>query len=1319
MYKLSRSFLFVLSVLIASASSFAQWPEYSSNPYSFKIEDDLGDLEATMIVFDLNNDGLPDFTFRTSSILYAYDHYGAFMWKQTIARPGNNAGSKHGIADVDGDGVVEVVALDTSDHVVVFDGRTGSIEQSIPLVMDNEYQFASHIAIVNFRGQGRRDALVQTADVTIERTGLPYYINRSLIAINLENGSEIWTQHVVQDRDLNLPESAPLGIYEGYWGQAHGAFLSADVDLDGHDEVIGGNMVESDGTVVDLGYPRDWIEYLWTPYEQWKHTEFIDHLDAITVGDFRPDIPGIEWAVCEEDHLGSVPSWETSMLHYDSMAPASGLLWQRAAHIDTVGEWLEAQNLAGGNFSMDYSNSEMYNRSRYGDAVHTQHPWIYDQHGAMIAHYTTVETLPEDFHRFAPGFNRNGIEMMWTIDWAGSKLEYIAAKARHVHDNVGVFNAMTGEAVWSTGVNFDPVKATTIYVADVAGDNREEVVICDSTNTGCYIRVYWNEESNTHQPKPRKWDDPLYSHVKQNYNYYSPGSYTTPDYPEISQLSISDVTANGFTVNWQTDEPATSQVLWGLTESLGQQSILDEDLVFAHAVRISGLSADTPYFYQIKSVSAHQVTGLSNISSVSTDFAKKLKITSSSFSVYANVISPQVTVELQNIEGEARPAATDLTVDLASTSSGGSFSLSAEPWSAVTQVVIPQGASQCQFYYRDSQSGTSDLTPAETPDMGWVHEGRSITVMANGSSHVSHRVYGTLRTTGAQVPADGQLAFQAVLSGAPAEVLTQTSSACGYHEGQWYIDCANFPSGWQSGRTLTVNFSDGGSGEVGTLILTLDSQTTQNGGETVLGLEAPVFSQIEVVNGNQIRLSWNAIDGVTGYAVYRGSAATFIPDKQGGSNRIANTITDQNGALAGVQWTDVNAPVAVVATHGFYRVTAVNSHGEGNYSSVVGEIDYPLTPTASTDFNYIGLPLWPMAGAPAKASDLKGIIPHCDGVSAWNSGTQTFDLYVSLPVNDFAVEAGGAYLVNTPQSGVFTLTGTVVAGSYALETTGGTDFNAVLIPLDRPDLTLASRLLADIDGCNSVARWTTAGQGFDQYIPQIPATDFPLAAGYPYLVNVTRSATWPSGSGKVVPGGASAVTGLQAPHLVWGDIDGGEVPVDFEAWLEHEPEDRLTAASTGCHLDAHQWRVQCRSFKHGWSLNDRMMLRLKLADGRCTAVTSVKLTGAPADQAEGMTTVGSTQLPQSFQMDDNYPNPFNGETHFDVHLPADGQHAILIYDVRGRLVRTLRDGMTPAGSYGYSWDGRDDSGAPVSTGVYLIVAQADRARQTMKVMLLQ
>jgi hypothetical protein len=68
----------------------------------------------------------------------------------------------------------------------------------------------------------------------------------------------------------------------------------------------------------------------------------------------------------------------------------------------------------------------------------------------------------------------------------------------------------------------------------------------------------------------------------------------------------------------------------------------------------------------------------------------------------------------------------------------------------------------------------------------------------------------------------------------------------------------------------------------------------------------------------------------------------------------------------------------------------------------------------------------------------------------------------------------------------------------------------------------------------------------------------------------------------------------------------------------------------------------------------------------------------------------------------NFPNPFNPQTQIAFDLPSAGRAEIRIYDVRGRLVRTLVDKKRPAGHQIFRWDGRDDDGRAVASGTYCV-----------------
>jgi hypothetical protein len=85
----------------------------------------------------------------------------------------------------------------------------------------------------------------------------------------------------------------------------------------------------------------------------------------------------------------------------------------------------------------------------------------------------------------------------------------------------------------------------------------------------------------------------------------------------------------------------------------------------------------------------------------------------------------------------------------------------------------------------------------------------------------------------------------------------------------------------------------------------------------------------------------------------------------------------------------------------------------------------------------------------------------------------------------------------------------------------------------------------------------------------------------------------------------------------------------------------------------------------------------------------------------------------------NHPNPFNPQTTISYGLAEAGDVTLRIYDAGGRLVRTLVDGAQSAGSKSAVWDGRDDAGRAVASGVYFYCLRADAFEQTRKMVFLK
>ena len=93
--------------------------------------------------------------------------------------------------------------------------------------------------------------------------------------------------------------------------------------------------------------------------------------------------------------------------------------------------------------------------------------------------------------------------------------------------------------------------------------------------------------------------------------------------------------------------------------------------------------------------------------------------------------------------------------------------------------------------------------------------------------------------------------------------------------------------------------------------------------------------------------------------------------------------------------------------------------------------------------------------------------------------------------------------------------------------------------------------------------------------------------------------------------------------------------------------------------------------------------------------------------------------PLNFSLHQNYPNPFNPVTSLRYDLPEYGLVNITIYDMMGRIVKTLVNSSQTAGYKSIKWNAINDRNESVSSGLYLYSIQAGEFRQTKKMVLLK
>jgi len=97
----------------------------------------------------------------------------------------------------------------------------------------------------------------------------------------------------------------------------------------------------------------------------------------------------------------------------------------------------------------------------------------------------------------------------------------------------------------------------------------------------------------------------------------------------------------------------------------------------------------------------------------------------------------------------------------------------------------------------------------------------------------------------------------------------------------------------------------------------------------------------------------------------------------------------------------------------------------------------------------------------------------------------------------------------------------------------------------------------------------------------------------------------------------------------------------------------------------------------------------------------------------------SGETPKEFALNQNYPNPFNPSTTVSFSLPQKEQVRLEVYDILGNLVKTMVNQEMGAGTYQVVWNGIDQNGARVASGVYLYKLQAGTFSTVKKMLMVK
>lgn len=121
----------------------------------------------------------------------------------------------------------------------------------------------------------------------------------------------------------------------------------------------------------------------------------------------------------------------------------------------------------------------------------------------------------------------------------------------------------------------------------------------------------------------------------------------------------------------------------------------------------------------------------------------------------------------------------------------------------------------------------------------------------------------------------------------------------------------------------------------------------------------------------------------------------------------------------------------------------------------------------------------------------------------------------------------------------------------------------------------------------------------------------------------------------------------------------------------------------------------------GWATRGEFESRILKFNGNLATAVAERESGAP----------------QAFELAQNYPNPFNPGTHIKFHVPAASWVHLEVFNITGQHIATLLEEKRAAGEHELAWDGRNDLGQPVPSGIYLLSIRAGEFTQTRKMML--
>ena len=291
--------------------------------------------------------------------------------------------------------------------------------------------------------------------------------------------------------------------------------------------------------------------------------------------------------------------------------------------------------------------------------------------------------------------------------------------------------------------------------------------------------------------------------------------------------------------------------------------------------------------------------------------------------------------------------------------------------------------------------------------------------------------------------------------------------------------------------------------------------------------------------------------------------------------------------------------------------------------------------------------------------------------------------------------------------------------------------NMISVPL-APPKPLSAKSLAALTGATTVITLDTANQQFVGWTPSAPNDGFPIEGGKGYIVNVPETrqfayvgSQWTNQTEDTAAAPALSVEPIQEAwaFVVSGHLEGTSAFDGYKVIVRNTRTDSvITTSVQGDYFAAATADLAQRSIVQ---VGDVIEIRVIGPKGNVESHT-LSYTVTPEDLANAVLSIrlDSIGQPKLTQLLQNFPNPFNPETWIPYQLEKSEDVTLQIYNTSGDLVRTLNLGFKGQGFYmtrtrAAYWDGRNNLGEQVASGVYFYSLHTPEFSATRKMLILK